>query len=123
MVERFDYEEMLAVANELIDEFGQDGTLSVPGTKTGDAWNPTIGAPSSVPCVCVEIDFNRNEIDGKQVLATDKRVFVKAGGLSADIVPGATQITYNGKVHQIVGPVKQINPAGLNLAWEMQVRI
>lgn len=118
----FDYTKMLAVANKLLDKFGQAGTLTIPGAKTGDAWNPTIGATSSVDCVLVETDYSQGQIDGVSILATDKQVYVKVGGMSAEIVALSTQIVYGGKTFQIVGPVKQINPAGTNLVWIIQAR-
>lgn len=123
MVATFDYADMLATADELIAFFGQTGTLVIPGTKTGDAWNPTIGSTTTESCTLVEIEYNRNEIDGTNVLSTDRKLYIKAGGLAANLIPSATQITYGGTTKQIVQPVKQLSPAGTNMFWEVQARI
>lgn len=125
MVEKFDYNEMLDVANELLDEFGQDGIIYVPGEKVGDAWNPDYADGPLGPgydCVCVETEFIQGVIDGTDVLATDKQVYVKAGDLLAELVPNATRIKYNDTTFKIIPPVRQINPAGLNLVWIIQAR-
>lgn len=118
----FDYVGMLNDASELIEEFGQIGQLLSPGTKSGDAWNPTIGPPVSTNVRMVETDYTQKEIESGLVLATDKQILIDAKGLAAEIVASATEITYNGKTFQIIGPVKQINPAGINLLWIAQGR-
>lgn len=118
------YADMLATANELLDEFGQPGTLITPGTRTGDKWNPTIGDPGAIACTLVETDYNLREIDGTNILATDKRIIIKADPAISEIIPSATQVTYAGKTSPIIGPVKPLNPAGIAaLIWTAQVRL
>lgn len=122
MVDTFDYADMLQTADELITFFGQTGTLTTPGARTGDAFNPTIAAPTTEACTLVEVEYDRNEIDGTNVLSTDRRLYVKAGGLATNIVPDFTTITYGSVVKQIVAPVRRLAPAGTNMYWELQVR-
>lgn len=119
----FDYANARSVADNLITKFGQTGTVTTPGTKTGDAWNPSIGAAGTETCTLVELDFAESEIDGTLVLRTDKKVYVRAGGLSAEFMNAATKLTYGGVDHQIIKPVKPFAPGGTVLLWELQVRV
>lgn len=118
----FDYAEMLATADELLEYFGQPAVLTSPGTSSGDVFNPTPGAPATEVCTIVEIDYEQGEIDNSAVLATDKRILIKVGDLSATVVASARTIAYGGKTFTIVGPVKAINPGGTLLLYEAQAR-
>lgn len=124
MPETFDYQaDALDVADELLDFFGQTATLTTPGTTTGDAFNPTAGTPVTETCTIVEIDFNQNEIDNSLVLASNKKILIKVGDLSATVIAGARTITYGGVIHQIIGPVRPLNPGGTLILYEAQVRV
>lgn len=111
------------VANKLIDKFGQPGTIRAPGAKTGDKWNPTIGAPTTEACVLVELEYTQSEIDGTLILAKDKKVLVKVGGLTKEFMVNATELIYGGVTHIVVQPVKPLSPGGVLLLWELQVRV
>lgn len=116
---RNDYAEDRADADELIDEFGQDGVLR-QATSTGPNYDPTPGAPDDHPVVFVVLDYANREIDGTRVLATDKKVYLAAGGLT--ITPGLDdELLVDGNRHAII-QVKPLAPAGTVVFWELQVR-
>lgn len=124
MPETFDYHaDALAVADELLDFFGQSATLTSPGTASGDDFNPTAGTPVTETCTIVEIDFNQNEIDNSLVLASDKKVLIKVGDLTATVVASARTLTYGGIIHRIIGSVRPLNPGGTLILYEAQVRV
>lgn len=120
MTVKFDYADMLETANELIEEFGQDATISVPGAISGSDSNPTIGAPTTTTVTIVEIAYDIREIDGTTVQSTDKKLIIEA----ASPVPleDATRITYGGKTLYLVGPAQPLNPGGTNLLFTAQAR-
>jgi hypothetical protein len=120
MVVKFDYADMLETADELINEFGQDATISVPGARSGDAFNPTIGAPTTATVVIVEVAYKAREIDGEKVLAQDKKLIIRAD--AAAPLLSATQITYGGTTYKFIGPVSPLNPGGTLLMYTAQVR-
>lgn len=106
------YSEMLAVAIELIEFFGQSVTLSVAGATSGDAFNPTPSAPAPHTVTAVEIDFKQSEIDGTSVLASDKQLIIR-GDQWDPILLLSTVCTVGGIDYRIIGPLNPINPGGL----------
>lgn len=114
------YEEMVETADELLAEFGQTGTLRRP-TNSGSSYNPTPGTPDDHACTFAVMQFDKGEIDGTRVLATDLKVYLAKDDLS--IEPATTDLLLIGGVaHQIVPPVTPINPAGTAVYYELQVR-
>lgn len=114
------YDKMLALANRLITKYGQTGTISVPGTLTGPAHNAVDGAPTTSTVTLVELEYTVSEIDGSKVLASDKKLYLKAD--APEPLKTATKITYGGKTFNIVPPVKPLNPGGTLLLYEAQAR-
>lgn len=114
----FDYTRSQATADRLIARFGQAGKLRRQ-TKTGPAHNPTISTTDYDATFAV-IDFTNREIDGTRVLATDKKVLLKAGGLG--IFPTTEdQIVIGGVVHSIIRTAT-VAPAGAVVLYELQCR-
>ena len=116
---RNNYAEDRADADEMIDEFGQDGVLRRL-TTTGPDYDPVEGAPDDHPAVFAVLDYTNREIDGTRILATDKKALLSVGDLT--IVPGTDdQLVIGGIAHAII-QVKPLAPAGMVLFWELQVR-
>lgn len=72
------YGEMRETAQELLNEFGKPVTLGRTGENAGN-YAPTSGdftgaAPVSLGGTGVLVAFNRDEIDGTQVTATDRKL-------------------------------------------------
>jgi hypothetical protein len=109
---RNDYAEDRSDADELIDEFGQDGLLRRRVTTEGD--------PVDHPAVFVVLDYEDREVDGARILATDKRVLIAAGGLAVEPKP-SDRLIIGGTSHAII-QVKPFSPAGIVVFWEAQTR-
>ena len=116
---RNDYLEDRADADELIDEFGQDGVLRRLVTSGSDL-DPVDEPPEDHPVVFAVLDYQNGEIDGTRILQADKKVYLAAGGLP--IEPGTDdQLIVAGIRHAII-QVKPLAPAGTVVFWELQVR-
>lgn len=116
---RNDYAEDRSDADELIDEFGQDGLLRRRVT-TGPVYDPAEAAPVDHPAVFVVLDYEDREVDGARILATDKRVLIAAGGLAVE-PKTSDRLIIGGTSHAIV-QVKPFAPAAIVVFWEAQAR-
>lgn len=79
----FDYSELAAVAQELLEEFGSQTTLTRPGEpvydpETGEATVEEVVSTVQAAVFPVEQRY----VDGLQVLATDLQAYVSAVGVS-----------------------------------------
>jgi hypothetical protein len=118
------YEEMAAVALDLITEFGQPVILRdiVKG-----AYNPGTGGltPDTVTertAQGILADYTGREFQANSLIHQgDKKLKIAAAGLAS---PPALQskVVIQGKTWSIVPPLKEINPAGTPLLYELQVR-
>lgn len=114
----FDYGEMVALATELIGEFGQTGTLSKAGVKTGVAWNPTFGSPTTAPITFVDLDIIKRS-DGETLVAESIRTLLIAKPDS--VIPSkGDRITIGGTEHML-GEVKPLAPAGVVVFYEAKL--
>lgn len=101
----FDYAEMQAVADDLITEFGQTGTVtrivepdpSVGGDPTETAYTATL----------VPMAYNAREIDGTAIKTGDMQIYISAVGLPITPGPG-DYATANGKTYRIVNSDPQM---------------
>lgn len=116
---RNDYAEDRSDADELIDEFGQDGLLRRRVT-TGPVYDPAEAAPVDHPAVFVVLDYEDREVDGARILATDKRVLIAAGGLAVE-PKTSDRLIIGGTSHAII-QVKPFSPAGIIVVYELQAR-
>lgn len=118
------YEEMADTALELITEFGQPVILRdiVKG-----AYNP--GDGSHTPDTVTErttqgimADYTGREFQANSLIQQgDKKLKIAAAGQAS---PPSLQskVVIQGKTWSIVPPLKEINPAGTPLLYELQVR-
>ncbi len=115
------YDDMAEVAAEIIEEYGAPTTLK--RTVTG-AYDPSTGTNSnsivSQDIIAAVFDFDQKMINGTEIRTGDKRVYASAVGvnppLQADIFP------WLGVDYAVVA-VRPLAPAGINVLYEMQVRI
>lgn len=90
----FDYAEIQAVAHELIEEFGQQGTI-----KRITPPDPVLGgdgAETSYPATLVPMTYDQRFIDGTVIKAADRQIYISAVGLP--IVPEVGDIITAGGV-------------------------
>ena len=118
------YDEMAVMALEMITEFGQSVTISK--TETGE-YDPETGGDS--PGATIEqiaqgilLDFTGQEFQNNSLIQQgDKKLKIAAQGL--EWVPGLLdKVVVQGRTWSIVPPLKEVNPAGTPILYELAVR-
>lgn len=118
------YDEMAVMALDMITEFGQPVTISK--TEPGE-YDPEVGGES--PGVTIEqiaqgilLDFTGQEFQNNSLIKQgDKKLKIAAQGL--EWVPDLlNKVIIHGRIWSIVPPLKEINPAGTPILYELQVR-
>lgn len=121
------YDDMAAVALDLITEFGQAATLDgvTPGTYDPVTGETTGDTPITQPCQLILLDYSLQEsgikyAEGSQVQNGDKKILIAAQGLTW--APAlTTTITADGAIWRAVN-IKLSNPAGTPLVYEIHGR-
>lgn len=118
------YDEIAVMALDMITEFGQPVTISK--TELGE-YDPELGG--EVPGSTVEqitqgilLDFTGQEFQSNSLIKQgDKKLKIAAQGLqwAPDLL---NKIVVQGRVWSIIPPLKEINPAGTPILYELQVR-
>ncbi|PRD42118.1 hypothetical protein C5748_18385 [Phyllobacterium phragmitis] len=117
---KFNYPKSQATADRLLKKFGQNGQIVRDVQAGGDPWNPTDPTTETYPCTLAVLVYDDKDIDGTLIKATDKKIYMSSKGLA--IEPTTTdKIVIGGASHTIV-KVKPLNPAGLVVFYEAQVR-
>ena len=118
------YDEMAALALEMITEFGQPVTIRA--TTVGE-YDPDTGTvpPDTVTDQTAQgilIDFTGQEFQTNSLIRQgDKKLKIAAQGLAW--APGLlNKVIAQGRTWSIVPPLKEINPAGMPILYELQVR-
>ncbi|MBB5770882.1 hypothetical protein HNP47_000851 [Brevundimonas vesicularis] len=119
---KFDYSRPLATANRLFDRYGQRGAIrrTTPGTRP--SYDPGPSTYSDDPTDMVVTDFSSREIDGTRILATDKKIMVAPGALTAPPALSDKVVEADGTVYNIVPPIQTKRPAGTTLVYILQGR-
>lgn len=124
----FNYARLKATADRLITRFGKTTTsqLVQPGSKSGNAFNPTIGAATLHAVKAVVLEYNQRDIDGTRIIVGDRKVYVAVGNTDFQITPEwKLKIKMKGdaaaKNYSIVN-VKPLEPGDVTLLWELQCR-
>lgn len=123
MTEAFDYTRARATADRLLTRFGQSATLRQTSTTGGDPWDPGSGTTTTTDTTVTVaiIDWTNNQIDGTLILAQDRHVYLSAEGLG--VTPALTdQLIVGGVTYTLVEPLKQINPGGTVVVYDMNAR-
>ncbi|VVM95705.1 hypothetical protein [Pseudomonas fluorescens] len=118
------YEEMAGMALDMITEFGQ--AVIIRATTVGE-YDPDTGtAPadtiSEQTAQGVLLDFTGQEFQSNSLIKQgDKKLKIAAQGLewAPDLL---NKIIVQGLTWSIVPPLKEINPAGTPILYELQVR-
>jgi hypothetical protein len=118
------YDEMAVMALELITEFGQPVTLR--DTVKG-VYDPAVGGtgPDTVTertAQGILLDFTGQEFQTNTLIKVgDKKLKIAAKGLTAPPTL-LSKVLVQGRTWSIIPPMKEINPAGTPLLYELQVR-
>jgi hypothetical protein len=121
------YEELRdGFAKEMVEQYAT-GTLVLvkpaPVEEGGDPLNPFGGAsPRRTTRSAIVTGFPSDKIDGKQILAGDRRVLIDAADFTAATEPaGDDQLEIDGKTHMMVS-LQAIPAAGVAVVYIMQAR-
>jgi hypothetical protein len=113
----FDYAEMVAVAEELIAEFGMPGAIRRQ-TNSGPAYDPSI-IETDYPCMLAVLEYEDSKVDGTLIRRTDKMIYLSTAGLS--ITPVESDKVLADRAFSIIS-LKPLSPAGVVVFWEIQAR-
>lgn len=118
------YDDMAVMALDMLTQFGQPVTLRnlKPGlydTGTSSTLPPHVEEQAAHGLL---VEFTGREFEASSLILTgDKKLKVAAKGLAW--VPALSSVAIiQGQEWKIVPPVKEINPAGTPILYELQVR-
>jgi hypothetical protein len=118
------YDEMAVMALEMITEFGQPVTISKtqPGEYDPDLGGEAPGVPVEQIAQGILLDFTGQEFQNNSLIKQgDKKLKIAAQGL--EWVPDLlNKVIIQGRTWSIVPPLKEVNPAGTTILYELQVR-
>ncbi|WKV86014.1 hypothetical protein LJJ44_09090 [Pseudomonas sp. B24_DOA] len=118
------YGEMAVMALEMIAEFGQPVTISkaAPGEYDPETGGESPGAPIEQIAQGILLDFTGQEFQNNSLIKQgDKKLKIAAQGL--EWVPDLLdKVIIQGRTWSIVPPLKEVNPAGTPILYELQVR-
>ena len=118
------YEEISIATHNLITEFGQPVIIS---KKESGEYDPETGGEA--PGATVEqtaqgilLDFTGQEFQTNSLIKQgDKKLKIAAQGMAW--APGLLdEVIVQGRTWSIVPPLKEVNPAGTPILYELQVR-
>jgi hypothetical protein len=118
------YDEMAVMALDMITEYGQP--VIIRDIKVGE-YDPETGTvpPDSITDQTAQgimLDFTGQEFQNNSLIKVgDKKLKIAAQGL--EWAPGLlNKVIFQGRTWSIVPPLKEINPAGMPILYELQVR-
>jgi hypothetical protein len=118
------YDEMAVMALEMITEFGQPVTISKRGAGEYDpeTGGESPGATIEQAAQGILLDFTGQEFQNNSLIKQgDKKLRIAAQGL--EWVPDLlNKVIIQGRTWSIVPPLKEVNPAGTPILYELQVR-
>ena len=118
------YDEMAGVALDLITELGLPITLRTvtPGGYDPDMSETADDTVTEQVGQGILLDYTGQEFQANSlILQGDKKLELAAKGLTS--APSLlSKVIADGKTYSIVPPLKEINPAGTPLLYELQVR-
>lgn len=118
------YDEMAVMALDLITEFGQPLTIRdiIKGEYDPDTSTTSPDSVVERTAQGILLDFTGQEFQTNSLIKVgDKKLKIAAAGLGP--APSLlSKVVVQGKTWTIIPPLKEINPAGTPLLYELQVR-
>lgn len=118
------YDRTAATALRLITQFGQPVTISKtePGEYDPETGGDSPGATIEQTAQGILLDFTGQEFQNNSLIKQgDKKLKIAAQGLAWG--PGLLdKVVAQGRTWAIVPPLKEVNPAGTPILYELQVR-
>ena len=109
------YDEMQAMAAELIAEFGQAAAIRRI-ENSGPPYDP-VQTTTDHACTLVVMEIDLSKIDATVIQMSDRMAYVSTDGLTIEPTT-ADQVVLDGTAHAIK-MVKPSNPAGTITHWEV----
>lgn len=108
-------------ATNLLTKYGQTVTFS---RETGGAFDPTLGEESGATTTTwtgngAAFNFNRSEIDGVMVQASDLRLLLEAVSTAPAI---GDQVTVDSVAYHVIS-VTPASPGGVVVKYDLQIRL
>lgn len=118
------YDRTAATALRLITQFGQPVTISKaePGEYDPEVGGDTPGVTIEQTAQGILLDFTGQEFQNNSLIKQgDKKLKIAAQGLewAPELL---NKVVVQGRTWSIVPPLKEINPAGTPILYELQVR-
>ncbi|PIF53514.1 hypothetical protein CLU80_6033 [Pseudomonas sp. 29] len=118
------YDRTAATALRLITQFSQPVTISKtePGEYDPEVGGDTPGATIEQTAQGILLDFTGQEFQNNSLIKQgDKKLKIAAQGLewAPELL---NKVVVQGRTWSIVPPLKEINPAGTPILYELQVR-
>lgn len=114
------WNELVLVADDIVTEFGQPIVITSVSQGVYDTDTGTISTTTTTTnTIGVMFDYGEKDINGTSILRGDKKLLVKPSGVTTITVNDL--VTVAGNDYHIIS-VKQTNPAGTNLLWELLIR-
>jgi len=118
------YDEMAVMALEMITEFGQPVLIRdiQPGEYDPETGTAGPGTSTEQTAQGILLDFTGLEFQSNSLIKQgDKKLKIAAQGL--EWVPDLlNKVVIQGRTWSIVPPLKEINPSGTPILYELQVR-
>lgn len=115
------YADMVETAAELIEEFGQTGKLRVETPGDGPSYDPGEPTITDHLAIMAVLEFEKSDVDGTRVLATDKRILVAAKGLVVEPSTDHQLLDAAGQAYSVIA-VDPLSPAGVPVFYWVQAR-
>lgn len=118
------YDEMAVMALDLITEFGQPVTIRDTVKGVYDPATGKTGPDTFTDRLAqgILLDFTGQEFQTNTLIKVgDKKLKIAAKGLTAPPTL-LSKVLVQGRTWSIIPPLKEINPAGTPLLYELQVR-
>jgi len=108
------------VAAKILSTQGQEITVY---RETDNAFDAVLGKSQSVTSTytlnCVVDTYDIEELDGTNVKANDIKLLTEA----TDNVPAIGDLVFVGSTNKRIMNVSPVSPAGINIIYEVQVRV
>lgn len=118
----FDYSNIAATALAQIEDKGREVTINYAGSDSydpqTDTFTPDSATDTSVRAVFTK--FNKKDVDGELIRATDKRLLIAGPSLSETPETGDT-VTDGSNVYDVVN-TELVQPADTVVLYMVQVR-
>ena len=117
---KFNYGRVSDRAHKLLERFGASVDIKIAVAGEYDPETGITTTPKTYNGIGAVFDYESKDIDGTLIMSNDRRVYASVVGLP-DSISTAAKLVFNGDTYSII-TVKKLDPSGMNVLWELQVR-